>query len=491
MPERYDVLIRGGTVVDGTGAPRARADVAIRGDRIAAIGSLADAEASRVIDAGGLTIAPGFIDVHSHDDAACLTTPLDFKLMQGVTTDVLGNCGAGIAPYNPKQPANMIVGNVLGEMPEATWRTFGEFMRVVEQANPAINVACLVPHGAVRYATLGMKSRAPSDAELDQMREHIDEGMAAGAVGLSTGLIYPPGAFASTDEVIECAKIAAQHGGVYVSHIRNEGDRLIEAMEEALHIGKQGELPVQVSHHKAGSPAVWGKVRETIAMMDARRAAGQDVTFDVYPYTAASTVLSAFAAAAEGLDFDLVLLATVPGHEELEGKTLRESSDILGVPAEQAASRILRDSPGTTAIFFLMNEDDIRIVISQPECMIGSDGLPTPGGKPHPRLYGTFPRVIQRYVREEAVLSLEEAVRKMTSLPADRFKLAGRGRIAEGAFADLVVFDPAKIEDVATYDEPRQYPTGIEYVLVNGNIAAESGRQAERSSGRLLRRGQE
>ncbi len=489
--ERYAVLIRGGTVVDGTGAPGVRADVAIRGDRIAAIGLLADAEASRVIEVAGLTVAPGFIDVHSHDDAACMTTPLDFKLMQGVTTDVLGNCGAGIAPYNPEQRANMIVGNVLGEMPEATWRTFGEFMRVVEQANPAINVACLVPHGAVRYATLGLKPRAPSEAELDQMREHIDEGMGAGAAGLSTGLIYPPGAFARTDEVIECAMIAARHGGIYVSHIRNEGERLMEAVEEAATIGEQAGLPVQISHHKAGSPAVWGKVQDTIAFMQERRAAGHDITFDVYPYTAASTVLSAFAAAAEGLDFDLVQLATVPGHEELEGKTLRESADILGVPAEQAASRILRDSPGTTAIFFLMQEDDIRTVISQPECMIGSDGLPTPGGKPHPRLYGTFPRVIQRYVREEGVLSLEEAVRKMTSLPADRFKLAGRGRIAEGAFADVVVFDPQRIEDVATYEEPRQYPTGIEYVLVNGKVAAEGGGQAERSAGRLLRRGQE
>jgi N-acyl-D-amino-acid deacylase len=489
MPERYDVLIRGGTVVDGTGAPGVRADVAIRGDRIAAIGSLADAEGARVIDAGGLTVAPGFIDVHSHDDAACLSTPLDFKLMQGVTTDILGNCGAGIAPYNPEQSADMIIGNVLGEVPEATWRTFGEFMRVIEQANPAINVACLVPHGAVRYATLGLNSRAPSDAELDRMREHIDEGMAAGAVGLSTGLIYPPGAFAKTDEIIECARIAARHGGVYVSHIRNEGDKLMEAVEEAATIGEQAGLPVQISHHKAGGPANWGKISQTIAFMKERRAAGQDITFDVYPYTAASTVLSAFAAAPEGMDYDRVMLSSVPGHTELEGKTVREAAAILGVAAEEATGRILREAPGSVAIFFLMCEDDIRTVISQPECMIGSDGLPTPGGKPHPRLYGTFPRVIQRYVREEAVLTLEEAVRKMTSLPTDRFKLAGRGRIAEGAFADVVVFDPATIEDVATYEEPRQYPAGIEYVLVNGKVAAESGRPAERSAGRLLRRG--
>ncbi len=488
---RYDVFIRGGTLIDGSGAPGIRTNVAIRGDRIAAIGPLPDAEATRVIDAEACVVTPGFIDVHSHDDAACLSTPLDFKLMQGVTTDIVGNCGAGIAPYNPEQRANMIVGNVLGEMPEATWRTFGEFMHVVEQARPAINVACLVPHGAVRYATLGMQSREPSDAELDQMREHIDEGMAAGAVGLSTGLIYPPGAFARTDELIECAKIAARHGGIYVSHIRNEGDRVMEAVEEAATIGDQAGLPVQISHHKAAGPANWGKVSETIAFMKARRAAGQDITFDVYPYVAASSVLAAFAAATEGLDYDRVLLATVPGHAELEGETVREAAAILGVATEEATGLILRVAPGSVAIFFLMHEDDIRTVISQPECMIGSDGLPTPGGKPHPRLYGTFPRVIQRYVREEKVLSLEEAVRKMTSLPADRFKLAGRGRIAEGAFADIVVFDPSRIEDVATYEEPRQYPAGIDYVLVNGLVAAEAEQQVESATGRLLRRGQE
>src|ERR1700674_3955555 len=248
--ERYDILIRGGTVVDGTGTPGVRADVAIRGDRIAAVGLLADAEASRVIEVAGLTVAPGFIAVHSHDDSACLTSPLDFKLMQGVTTDVLGNCGAGIAPYNAERKATLGVGNVLGEMPEVTWSTFGEWMSVVEKAKPAINVACLVPHGAVRYATLGMNSRAPTDAELDQMREHIDEGMAAGAGGLSTGLICRRAAFAKTDEVIECAKIAARHDGIYVSHIRNEGDRLMEAVEEAAMIGEQAALPVQISHHK-------------------------------------------------------------------------------------------------------------------------------------------------------------------------------------------------------------------------------------------------
>jgi N-acyl-D-amino-acid deacylase len=489
MPERYDIIIRNGTVVDGTGAPGVQADVAIRGDKIAAIGQLAEAEAVRVIDASHRAVSPGFIDVHAHDDAACLTTSLDFKLMQGVTTDIMGNCGAGIAPLDARGSEMMGVGNVLGEVPPPTWRTFGEWMNVVAEKGRGTNVACLVPHGAVRFATFGLQSRAPTDAELGQMRDHIDEGMKAGAVGLSTGLIYPPGAFARTDEVVACAKVSARHGGIYVSHIRNEANQLMQAVEEAISIGEQAKLPVQISHHKAGSPAVWGKVHDTIALMDARRAEGQDITSDVYPYIAASTVLSAFAAAAGGLDYDLVLIASCPGHDEIEGKTLTEAAELLGVPADQAAPTILRDSPGTTAIFFLMNEDDVRTVVSQPHCMIGSDGLPTPGGKPHPRLYGTFPRVLQRYVREERVLSLEEAVRKMTSLPADRFQLANRGRLKEGAYADVVVFDPQKIEDIATYEKPRQYPAGIDYVLVNGIVAAEGGKQVQTTAGRLLRRG--
>ncbi|MEO8456944.1 MAG: D-aminoacylase [Chloroflexota bacterium] len=488
MPQTFDVLIHGGTVYDGTAAPGVRADVGIRGERIAAVGQLGQAEAGRVIDASHRAVSPGFVDVHSHDDVACMLTPMDFKLMQGVTTNVVGNCGAGTAPYNP-EGRDMIMGAVLGDMPELTWETFGEWLEVLAGSGHGTNVACLVPHGAVRFATFGLNSRAPTDAELDQMMEHINDGMAAGAVGLSTGLIYPPGAFARTDEIIACAQIAAKHGGIYVSHIRNEDTNLMAAVEEAITIGEQAGLPVQISHHKAGGPRVWGKVHDTIALMNERRAAGQDITFDVYPYTAASTVLSAIAAAAEGLDFDLVMIASAPGLEQIEGKTLTEAAQILGVPKEQAPQRVLRECPGATAIFFIMDEGDIRTVVSQPECMIGSDGLPTPGGKPHPRLYGTFPRVIQRYVREEGLLSLEEAVRKMTSLPADRFQLADRGRLVEGAFADVVVFDPQTIEDIATYQQPRQYPKGIDYVLVNGVVAAENGKQTVTDAGRLLRRG--
>jgi N-acyl-D-amino-acid deacylase len=484
----YDLLIRGGTVVDGTGSPGVRADVAVDGDRTAAIGDLAGEPAVREIDATGRIVAPGFIDVHAHDDAAVLTTPMDFKLMQGVTTDIVGNCGAGIAPHDPERGSVPAISMVLGEIGEAAWRSFGEYMAAVERAQPAVNVACLVPHGVVRYAAIGMEMRAPAPGELDEMREHVREGMAAGAVGLSTGLIYPPGRFAETDEIIECAKEAAAQGGVYVSHIRDEGERLMEAVEEAVRIGAEAGLPTQISHHKASGPESWGRTRDSISYIDGRRAAGQDVTFDVYPYTAASTVLSAFIVQPEGADPDAVLLASVPGRPELEGRTLREAAEQLDLPVEEATSSILRIAPGAVAIFFTMDEADVRRVVSHEQCMIGSDGIPTPGGKPHPRLYGTFPRVLQKYVREEQLLSLEEGVRKMTSLPARRFKLGKRGELREGWSADIVVFDPDTIADVATYEKPRQYPAGIDYVIVNGTVAAESGRQTERHAGTLVQR---
>ena len=488
MPDTpYDLLLRNGNIVDGTGGPSRRADIAVRDGRIAAIGAL-DGAATTEIDAEGLTVAPGFIDVHAHDDAACLNTPLDFKLLQGVTTDVIGNCGAGIAPHNPEQRIPSILSLVLGQMPDPEWRSFGEFMSTVETARPAINIACLVPHGAVRHAVLGMDNRAPTDAELDRMREYVDEGVAAGAVGMSTGLIYPPGAFAQTEEIIECAKAAAKHGAVYVSHIRNEADKLMEAVEEALRIGREGGLPVQISHHKAGAPAVWGMVRDTIALFNERRAAGEDITFDVYPYVAASTVLSAFSAEFDELDPDAVLLSSVPGHPEWEGKTLAAVSGELDLPWDQATERVLRDSPGAVAVFFLMSEEDVQTVVSDPYCMIGSDGIPT-GGKPHPRLYGTFPRVLERYVREERLFSLEEGVRKMTSLPARRFALAERGELREGWHADITIFNPDTVADVATYEEPRQYPAGITHVIVNGKLAAAAGNQTEEHAGTLLRRG--
>jgi len=481
----HDLVIRGGTVYDGTGAPPVSASVSVDGDRITAIGDI-DVEASQVIDATGLAVAPGFIDVHAHDDAAVLTTPMDFKLMQGVTTDIVGNCGAGLAPINERAMPGIEL--ILGPTPGADWRTFAEYMDAVERSNPAINVGCLVPHGAVRHRHLGMSPREPSAEELSAMQEDVADAMAAGALGLSTGLIYPPGVFAQTAEIIALARVAAEAGGLYVSHIRNEREGLLEAVSEAITIGQEAGCPVQISHHKASDPANWGQTKDSIALIEGKRVEGIDVTFDAYPYIAASTVLSVMAGAESVLGPDAVLVASVSKHREYEGKTVAQIADMLDLPPPDAVTRVLRDEPQAVAVFFVMDEADVQRVMSHPMCMIGSDGIPSPTGKPHPRLYGTFARVLGTYSRDERLFSLEEAIRKMTSLPAERFGLSDRGTLAKGMAADIVIFDPRKIADIATYQEPRQYPAGVSRVIVNGTVSAEDGRQTDSRGGRLLRR---
>ncbi len=489
--ETFDLLIRGGTVVDGTGAPGFAADVAVRGDRIAAVGQM-EGPARRVIEARGLVIAPGFIDVHAHDDAAVIASPaVDFKLMQGVTTDIVGNCGLGVAPAPEPVRRALEAGagaDVLGPLPEVTWRTFGEYMEAVEAAHPALNVGCLVPHGVVRTGVMMLERRPPEPAELAAMREAVGEGMAAGALGLSTGLIYVPGRYAETAELIEVAKAAAEGGGLYVSHIRDEGAALLAAVAEAVEIGRQAGLPVQISHHKSSGGQNRGMTVQSLRFIEQSREEGVDVAFDVYPYTAASTILAALTRAPEEWDPNAVLVASAGGRAEYEGKTLAQIAEAMELPVEEALERVLREEPGAVAVFFIMDESDVQRVMKHPQSMIGSDGIPSPTGKPHPRLYGTFARVLGRYVREEKLLGLEEAVHKMSGRPARRFQLAERGEVREGWSADLVVFDPRTVAESATYEEPRRHPTGIEYVIVNGEVAAEHGRQTEARAGRVLRR---
>ncbi len=322
------------------------------------------------------------------------------------------------------------------------------------------------------------------------MREDVAEGMAAGALGLSTGLIYPPGAFAETEEIVELAKAAAEAGGIYMSHIRNEADGLIDAVAEAIRIGREAGLPVEISHHKASGQANFGKTKQSIALIEKERAAGIDVTFDAYPYTAASTILAVMARRSEGEAPGTTMVSSAPNSPQFEGKMLADIATMLNVSPDEALSRVLSADPGAVGVFFVMDEDDVRRVLAHPLCMIGSDGIPSPSGKPHPRLYGTFPRVLGEYCREQKLFPLEEAVRKMTSLPARRMNLAERGALRAGWAADIVVFDPKTIADRATYQEPRLYAAGIEYVIVNGEIAAERGRQTAARAGRLLRRGQ-
>lgn len=490
--QHYDLLIRGGSVVDGTGAPARTADVGVNEGRIAAIGD-APGTAVRTIKADGLAIAPGFVDVHSHDDAAVIANPaVDFKVMQGVTTDIVGNCGAGIAPAGELFQAFFQAGisNVLGPAPEITWHTFGEYMDAAEAARPALNVACLVPHGVIRFGALGLEGRPPERHELATMREHVREAMDAGALGLSTGLIYMPGSYAKTDELITLAAVAAEAGGLYVSHIRDEGPRLLEAVGEAIEIGREAGLPVQISHHKAAGRENWGRTRDSIRLIEKSRKKGVDVSFDVYPYTAASTILRALAGRQEGADPDAIVVASVRERHEYEGKSISQIAEALGVPPAEALERVLHEERDAVAVFFTMEEGDVRRVLKHELCVIGSDGLPSGGGKPHPRLYGTFPRVLARCVREEGLLTLEEAVRKMTGLPAKRFGLERRGELREGWAADIVIFDPRTVADTATYEEPRQYPRGVPYVIVNGEVVVNGGKQTQSRPGQVLRRGQ-
>ena len=491
---RYDTIIRGGQVIDGTGAPAKRADVAVSDGRIAAIGQI-EGEAERVIDAAGLVVAPGFIDVHSHDDVALINTPgLDFKAAQGVTTVVCGNCGAGAAPANERLHEFYGRGleGILGPIDDFAWQSLGEFYQAVQAAQPALNAAFLVPHGVLRVTAMGWERRAPSDDELATMKAHLDEGMAAGAVGLSSGLMYRPGAYAETEELIELARVAAQYGGLYVSHIRNEGNGLLDSVREAIRIGEEGGTPVQISHHKASGRANWGLTEESLALIDEARERGVDVTIDAYPYTAASTALAALVVRGRlvpDLEPNDILIASVKYQHEYEGKRLDEVAEMMDLPVDEAIQRLLREEENTVvAVMFIMEEGDVRRVLQYSECMIGSDGIPSPTGRPHPRLYGTFPRVLGHYVRDEGLLSLEEAVRRMTSLPASKFRLADRGEVREGAWADLTVFDPKEIADTATYDDPRQYPRGIAYVLVNGQVIVDNGAPEAPPAGQFLNR---
>jgi N-acyl-D-amino-acid deacylase len=490
----YDLLIRGGRVIDGSGAAARAADVAVVDGRIAAVGKV-DGEAKRVIDANGLAVTPGFVDVHSHDDVALLNMPgMDFKAAQGVTTVVCGNCGAGCAPANERleQFYYRGVSGILGPVERFAWRSIGEFYDVVRAARPSVNAAFLVPHGTLRVAAMGWERRAPTEDELAAMKEYLAEGMASGAVGLSTGLIYRPGTYAKTEELIELARVVARFGGIYASHIRDEGDRLLEAVEEAIRIGEEAGVPVQISHHKASGQRNWGRTKDSLAVIDAARARGLDVTIDMYPYTAGSTALVAITTVrgfSEMMDPHDILIASVRHQRQYEGKRLDEIASMMDLPVEDAARRLLREEENAVvAIMFTMEEGDVRRVFQHPACMVGSDGIPSPTGKPHPRLYGTFPRVLDRYVREEGLFSLEEAVRKMTSLPAETFLLGDRGELREGYWADIVVFDAERIADTATYEDPRRYPEGIAFVFVNGQAVVEQGRPATVPAGQLVGR---
>lgn len=475
----YDVLLSGGRVIDGTGAPARVADIALNGDRIAAIGDLRTAGARERVDARGKTIAPGFIDVHTHDDNALLRMPdMAMKVSQGVTTVVVGNCGVSLAPLSLDRPPPPPL-DLLGDRGEYRFAAFGDYLGALDAQPAATNAACLVGHSTLRVGAMDRLDRAASKDEIATMSRRLDEALGAGAVGMSTGLYYPPAQHAPTSEVIELARVIHAHKALYTTHMRDESDRVMDSLDETFRIGREADVPVVISHHKVVGKDNFGRTRETLAAIDAARKS-QPVAIDVYPYVASSTVLSV-----DWLDrARKVLITWSKAMPEAGGRDLADIARDMGVTPKEAAARLLPAG----AIYFSMDEDDVRRVLSWPEAMIGSDGLPH-DVHPHPRLWGTFPRVLGHYSRDLKLFSLEEAVRRMTSLTATRFGLADRGTLREGAFADLVVFDADRVIDRASFEHPKSPAAGIELVLVNGAPVWRDGAATGKRPGRALRRG--
>lgn len=516
-----DLLIRGGSVVDGSGAPAFRADVAITNGKITDVGTVTGRRAMRMIDARDRVVAPGFIDIHSHsDESMFVNSAMESALHQGVTLVVCGNCGGSAAPVHglaaeetDKEYARLGI--------TRTWSNFYEYVAAVEANGTAINVCSFVGHGTLRMCVMGAEARPPTPAELADMRGLLGRALDEGAIGLASGLIYPPSAYGTTDELASLCEVVRARGGLYASHIRNEGAQLLDAVEENLEIGRRSGVRVQLSHHKASGQKNWGKVRGSVAKIEAARAAGLDVQADQYPYTASSTGLAVTipnwvheggsAKLTErlrdgavrtrirdedtetGRAWDRIVIARARHHPEYSGRSVAELAREAGKdPLEWTCDTLVLHEGAVDIIHHSMSEDDVRFVMAQPWIAIGSDSRanapygPLSFGKPHPRSYGTFPRVLGRYARDERVLSLEDAVRKMTSLTARHLRLQGRGEIRVGAWADLVVFDPSRVNDVATYDDPHRYAVGIEHVVVNGTLALDSGETTQERSGRFL-----
>jgi N-acyl-D-aspartate/D-glutamate deacylase len=519
-------LIRGARVADGDGGPVTRKDLLLSGGQVAGTGPAGgyDQVDAEVVDADGLVIAPGFIDVHSHADNAPLLAQDDTsKILQGVTTEVVGNCGFSLAPVDPGTEEMMTaVSQRLFPPQRWGWHSFAELLAATDAAGYVTNYAPLVGHGALRLAVLGMADRRPDEGELARMGRLLEETLDAGAFGMSTGLIYPPGVFAGTDELVALAR-RLPNGRVYATHMRNEGTRLLDSIDEAIQIGRQSGRHVQVSHLKASGRTSWGQAEAALERLDAARRDGLPVTQDVYPYDRSSTMLAVclpswFAEGAEAtvlarledpatlararaeiegqddrdsqvaaVGYDGILVSSTASHA-FEGQTLAELADELRVAPFDALVHVLRaERLRASMVTASMSEPDVRAVLAHPRTMIGTDGLPPGfGGRPHPRLFGTFPRVLGRYVRDLGDLTLPAAVAKMTALPAEVFGLAGRGRIAPGAIADLVAFDPLAVADSGDYRDPVHHPAGIEWVMQAGRFAVRDGQWLGQRLGQRL-----
>lgn len=479
MRDTFDLLIRGGTVVDGTRAPRFRADVGVKGDRIAAVGELSRDRAQREIDAGGKIVAPGFIDAHTHDDRLLLSAPeMAPKASQGVTTVIAGNCGVSLAPLVLGDRAAPPPLDLIGDGAAYRYPTFRAFVEELEAKPAATNAALLVGHSTLRVGTMSELGRPASAAEIARMQARVAEALEAGAIGCSTGLYYEPANAAPTEEVIEVCRPLTARKALYCTHMRDEGERVMASLEETFRIGQALEVPVVVSHHKvAGSPN-FGRMKETLPFI-AERMKDQPIGLDCYPYCASSTILSwsrTWAAMK-------VLVTWSKPHPEFNGMDLDEVAAKMGLDKEAAVQALLPAG----AIYFSMDENDVQRVLAFEHSMVGSDGLPH-DAVPHPRLWGTFPRVLGHYSRGLGLFPLETAVYKMTGLTARTFGLEGRGVLKAGHYADLCVFDAGTVDEAATFARPIQPAKGIEAVLVNGRVTWRDGQPTGERPGRVLRR---
>ncbi|MEQ8348400.1 MAG: D-aminoacylase [Sneathiellaceae bacterium] len=478
MPDKADLVIRNAVLIDGSGGPARRGDLAVAGGRILALGLLPELAADREVDAGGQVLCPGFVDAHTHDDRLLLSDPaMTPKVSQGVTTVVAGNCGVSLAPLvTQERPVPPL--DLLG----TDWYRFAEFGRyleAVDDARPVTNSVFLLGHQTLRFCAMGHDLDRPATGpEIAQMGREVEKAMAAGSIGLSTGLFYPPAIAAPTSEIVALARIAGASGGLYATHLRDEGDALEDSVAEALAIGRDGGLPVIFSHHKATGRPNFGKVKRSLAQIDAA-AATQKVALDVYPYAAGSTVLLPQRIAMA----EKVMITWSEALPDAGGRYLHDLAAEHGLTDLAMAERL----QPAGAIYFMMDEADVQTVLRHPLAMIGSDGIPH-DPRPHPRLWGTFARVLGHYVRDLNLMPLEEAVRRMTALPADTFGLRDRGRLVPGAWADLVLFDPVTVIDRASFDNPIQASAGIGLVAVNGEIVWRDGAATGARPGRALRR---
>jgi N-acyl-D-amino-acid deacylase len=474
----YDIVIRNGQVADGTGKRLFAADVALKGDRIAAVEPPGTLKGASEIDATGKVVAPGFIDVHTHDDTALIDNPaMAMKASQGVTTVVCGNCGVSAAPYLNTEVGHWM--SLIIKKKENASKDFAGFAAKVEAAKPAINGTFLIGHGTLRMNAMGDDlNRVATASEIKVMHDLLDQSLEQGAIGMSSGLFYAVSNAASTDEVAEVAAPLGKWGGVYTAHMRDEGDDILKAMDETFEIGRRAGAEIIVSHHKCSGRSNFGRMVETLPKFtDAMKQ--QQIAFDVYPYIAGSTILRS-----DMLErADKVLITWSDKVAGMSGRDLKDIAREMGCSMKEAADRL----QPAGAIYFMMDEKDVQAAMAHPGAMIGSDGIPF-DAHPHPRLWGTFPRVLGHYSRDLKLFSLEDAVRRMTSYSAQRFHLTRRGEIKPGFYADICVFDPATVIDTATFEKPISPARGIDTVLCNGQVAWRDGNPGGGRGGRVLKR---